>query len=88
MKTLSTIVGVMVLVVTTILVRGYCLSILWDWLVVPVFRLPSLGVAAAIGLVLFLNLLLNQAEKPSNVATLILQPLVALGLGYIIKLFI
>lgn len=36
--------------VPSLLVYGYVLSHLWDWFVVPLFGLPALGMAAAIGL--------------------------------------
>jgi len=85
---ISLVVGATVLAILAVLVRGYCLLILWGWLIAPVFGLPALGVAPAIGLALFLGLLLNQAEKSLSIGQILAQPLVALGIGYLVHLFI
>ena len=81
-------VGVLVLCTLAVLVRGLCLSILWGWLIAPVFGLPALGVAPAIGLTVFLNFLLNHKKEEQTVADVIVAPLFALGIGWAIHLFI
>jgi hypothetical protein len=81
-------VGTLTLVVLAILVRGFCLSILWGWLIVPVFGLPALGVAPAIGLTVFLNLLLNHSKVESSLGGVLASPFVALLLGWVVHLFI
>lgn len=41
--------GALVLVLSSML-RGYVLTWLWLWFVVPVFHLPELGIVQAIGI--------------------------------------
>lgn len=81
-------VGVLLLCVSAFLVRGLCLSILWGWLIAPVFGLPALGVAPAIGLTLFLNLLLLHKKEELTTADELVAPLLALGVGWVIHLFV
>lgn len=80
--------GVLLLCVLAVLVRGLCLSILWSWLIAPVFGLPALGVAPAIGLTVFLNFLLNHKKEEQTLADVFVAPLFALGVGWAIHLFI
>lgn len=51
---LAVIVVIVVIVFTlaSVVMRGYVLSVLWAWFVVPALGLPPLGVAHAIGLTL------------------------------------
>ena len=81
-------IGVLVLVILAILVRGLCLSILWGWLIVPVFGLPALTIAAATGLTVFTNLLLNHAKADCTVSGVFVNPLVVPLIGWIVHLFI
>ena len=84
----TSFIGIVVMLILAVLVRGYCLSVLWGWLIVPVFGLPALSIAAALGLTVFLSLLLNNTKKDGTFSDVFVNPLVALGLGYIVKLFI
>jgi hypothetical protein len=79
-------VGVLLLCIVAVLVRGLCLSILWGWLIAPVFGVPALGVAPAIGLTVFLNFLLNHKKEEQTVADVFVAPLFALGVGWVIHL--
>jgi hypothetical protein len=81
-------VGVLLLCILAVLVRGLCLSILWGWLIAPVFGMPALGVAPAIGLTVFLNFLLNHKKEEQTLADVFVAPLFALGVGWVIHLFI
>lgn len=47
--------------------RGYVLTILWVWFVVPVFHLPALGIVTAIGISLVVSFLTHQ-HRPENPA--------------------
>ena len=81
-------VGALTLCIVSVLVRGLCLSILWAWLIAPVFGLPTLGVAPAIGLVVFLNVLLDHQREEHGAADVLFAPAFALGVGWLIHLFI
>lgn len=43
--------------------KGYVLTILWRWFIVPVFGAPALTVAPAIGVLAVVGLLTYQARK-------------------------
>jgi hypothetical protein len=51
------------LVVGYCLVDGIVLSVLWTWFAVPIFGLPSLGIAAALGVSLVWNWLCPQPRS-------------------------
>jgi len=80
--------GALLLCALALLIRGICLSILWAWLIAPVFGLPALGIAPAIGLTVFLNFLLNHKQEEQTVADVFVVPLFVLGVGWVIHLFI
>lgn len=78
--------------------RGYVLSILWLWFVVPLFGLPPLGVVTAIGLCLVVGMFSSTTHCDDNrsaiekVITPILQaaiaPALALFIGSIVRGFL
>jgi len=93
MKKLLTVLGfftlgALLLCVLALLIRGLCLSILWGWLIAPVFGLPALGIAPALGLTVFLNFLLDHKKEQHAAADIIVVPLFVLGVGWVIHLFI
>ncbi len=55
-------VGVVGLIVVSSLLRGYVLSILWGWFMVPIFHLPVLSVMQAIGIALTISYLIQQTN--------------------------
>lgn len=78
---------------------GWVLSVMWAWFVVPVFHLPALGVAQAIGLSCIVSFFKSyksgDGKKKTTTETVIdligtafAAPLFALGFAYIIHLFI
>jgi len=79
--------------------RGWVMTKLWAWFVVPVFGLPALGLAAAIGLSLTIGFFTYQysdtvQEKRKGYAAtayplgvVFLYPAVLLGIGWIVTLF-
>ena len=70
------------------LFRGYVLSHLWGWFVVPL-GVHALGVLPAVGLMVMVDYLLgNVSRKAEDVLDVLATPLVALLLGYIVHLFI
>ena len=81
--------------------NGWTLSVLWGWFVAPLFGIPNISIAAAIGLVLTIQLLIRvdydeDRYKDKTVAELsdvvigkaLIGPFVTIGLGWIVKQFI
>ncbi len=74
--------------------RGYVLTILWAWFIVPVFHLPVLTLLPAMGVALLVGFMTadstgmkDEDAMGSAITTEFLSPLMALGLGWIIHLF-
>ena len=66
---LVAIVAVLASLIFGVIFGGYVFSILWAWFVVPVFGIPTLGVAQAIGLLSVVRLAAYQgidAQEPKR----------------------
>jgi hypothetical protein len=95
LKLIGVLLAFLVVPVITIMAaayRGWALAILWAWFVVPIFRLPILTGPQAVGLSIFLGLVMQgnpSTEVPlgKQLAALILGPLIALAIGWIIKAY-
>jgi hypothetical protein len=85
----------------TMILRGWALSTLWGWFVAPVFALPTLGMAQAIGITTIVALMTpikaNEKErndKPASktflksLVTNCSVVLLTLGIGWIVKHFL
>lgn len=80
------------------ILNGWVTSILWGWFIVPLGA-PTIGIANAIGLALFVGLFVNrqviaptEGETDTNksvvkVVLAVLFPFIALGIGWIIHQF-
>jgi hypothetical protein len=74
--------------------RGYVLSVMWTWFVVPVFHLPLLTIPYALGIGLLMTSLAgassNKREESlfSSIATMVLTPWFLLLVAWIVKLFV
>ncbi|HEY3544739.1 MAG TPA: hypothetical protein VGK17_01450 [Propionicimonas sp.] len=70
-------IAIVVLIVPMSLLRGFTISTLWGWYVVPTFGAPSLSVVAAIGISLLVGLLTAKAPpKDERGDTEVIYPLV------------
>lgn len=89
------------LIVLSSIWRGYVLTVLWGWFIVPVFHLPALTIVVAIGVAMVVGFLTYQQpeEKPNDtrsstekisagIATALMHPAVYLLIGWIIQLFL
>jgi hypothetical protein len=91
-----------ILLVASSLLRGWALSVLWGWFVVPFFHLPPLSIVLAIGLGLVVGMFKGNTNtdiynKETNktdwtktltlCAGIFLSPLLSVGIGYIVKMF-
>jgi len=77
-----------------VLLEGYVLSVLWGWFIVPVFSAPRLTVAYAIGLALLVGMLTHRVRKPEDtpetpffLAMSVINPVIFLVIGWIVKAF-
>lgn len=90
--------GVALLLILPLLYFGpWTMTVLWGWFVVPVFALPALGVAQALGLAFTISFMLsldlkNTSQESVKPMTLVAKSygrvLAALGLGWIIQLLV
>lgn len=64
MEVLFVLLAALMLIVTSVLLNGYVLSVLWTWFMVPVFDVPELTVPMAIGLGLIVSFLTHQDQPP------------------------
>jgi hypothetical protein len=67
MKTIGTIVTVIMGIAAATVLRGYVVAKLWLWFVAATFGLPSLGLAQAAGIGLIVGFLtLPEVKKPRD----------------------
>lgn len=92
-------VGVLALLVLSSMWKGYVLTVLWAWFVVPTFGLPALAIAPAIGLAMVVSFLTHQrdaskepegdfsARMAKSVAHALVMPALVLGIGWVVHQF-
>src|SRR3990167_10906610 len=80
-------------------IRAWAITLLWAWFLVPIVPLlPLIGYAQALGLSLVLNTLITKpsvhndsersmAERIGEIAGIIIGPVFAVGVGWLIKYF-
>lgn len=85
------VIGVFALVIAGSIWRGLILSVIWAWLIVPVFSVPELQIAHAIGLaavVAFFSHGKYSEVKPEQIAVgVFIGPLVSLIFAFGLKQF-
>lgn len=96
MATLLIILGIIPLIFCLAVLRGWALSILWSWFMVPL-GLPTLGIAHAIGFAMTVAFLTHQdstkvddretKEVGLQIAVQVGSCLGSLGIGWIITQF-
>ena len=89
------IIGFPFLLAFSAIWRGYVLSILWGWFIVPLFGLPALSIPFAIGFSLIVGYMTHQATKTEDepswgtlTAHAALLPAFILLIGWIVTKFI
>ncbi len=98
---LLAVVGFPAILALSAMWRGYVLSILWGWFIVPFFGAPAISVPVAIGVSLLVAMLTNhktgnEAEKEeaaaarfaSAIVFAFIGPAIYLLLGWIVTKFL
>ena len=85
--------GAIALTPLVALLDGWAMAVMWRWFVVPIFHIQALGVAPCCGLVVLAALLTHQDSKRSVegwalYALYVVRPLMLLGIGWIVRLFL
>lgn len=92
-------VGLIGLLAISSLWRGYVLTVLWAWFVVPTFGPPALAIAPAIGLAMVVSFLTHQSDATKEpegdfsarmakaLAYALVMPAFVLGIGWIVQRF-
>lgn len=95
-------VGAVIVWVSTVVLRGWVLTVLWGWFVASTFNVRPLTITAAIGLSMIVAFLTAQYKPTKNTTSskknswtmlaeqlvfAIIYPLLSLGIGYIVQLF-
>lgn len=88
---LASILGLAVVIVPLALLRGWVLSLLWGWFIVPL-GVPAVGVVHAIGIAFVVGMFTSAAKVDSdhpwrNIAIGFLAPLLTLAFGAIVHGF-
>jgi len=85
---------VVLMTASAVILDGWVLTYLWDWFIVNTFSLPSLGVAAAIGVAMTVKFITYHGPMPEeknnplkSFSVLYLRPLFALAGGWVIWKF-
>jgi hypothetical protein len=90
------LLGALVLFAVSIYLSTYTVQHLWQWFVVPLFSVPVLGLLQAMGLAMFVRYLTKgptyyvereDAYKDRLIHS-IMHPVLALGVGYVVHLYI
>lgn len=92
MIALMGIVGLIGIIAAASILRGWVLSVMWMWFIVPTFGLAPLSIPIAIGIGLILAFTTKTTTGPKQdisalAGTAFLYPLLLLGIAWIVKLF-
>lgn len=98
---LLALLAIPVVLIVSSISAGFVLSVLWGWFVVPIFGVPGLTIAQAIGFSMVVNFLTYQyndngsdkkEEKSKGIIYLIslaiARPVIVLAISYIVHLFV
>jgi hypothetical protein len=92
-------VGFVGLIAGSAILKGFVLTILWGWFVVPIFHLPQLTIAPAIGIALVIGYLTKEQQSSTDstksagdkfgeaAVYAIVHPLIVLLFGWAVHLF-
>ena len=88
----------LLLAIPSILLHAWAITVLWAWFAVPTFQLSAIGFAQALGITLLVGIIHSQEnvckdersynEKAAAFVGMTLRPIVAVCIGWVVKLFI
>jgi hypothetical protein len=99
MTVVGWIAGVLAALALSSMWRGYVLTVLWGWFLVPTFGLSALALAPAIGLAVVVSFLTHQSdatkEQEGDFSTrmaraaghALVMPALVLGIGWVVHQF-
>jgi hypothetical protein len=94
MLVLLSLLGISALVVLSSIWRGFVLSILWGWFMVPLFGLPALNIPFAIGIALVVGFLTHQSSNENektdwgnSITMAVMYPALILLVGWVVTFF-
>lgn len=99
MAAFGSVVGLFALLALTSMWKGYVLTVLWGWFVVPTFGLPVLSLVPAIGLAMVVSFLTHQSDaskEPDGDSSIrmakalshaLVMPALVLGIGWVVRQF-
>lgn len=94
MSTGEALFTLFIVVPLSMIFSGFAISMLWDWFIVATFGLKALTIAQAIGLGLVVAYMAVPMRKGDDswtlgekIAIAIFKPLIFLGLGWVVHLF-
>ena len=94
------LIAIPVILVLSSVLNGFVLTILWKWFMIPVFSLPAINVPQAIGISMLISFLTHQQNGNkkedkeqfelwvSLLFNALLNPLLVLGIAWIVQLFL
>ena len=95
MKEIGTLTVTVSLVIYGMLMNGWAMTKLWAWFLVPAFGLPAISIPVAIGITVIVKNFQSLGETKKDekwnevlakgFAIATLKPLLALGIGAIVK---
>lgn len=88
-------VGLLAMIPLATVLNGMAFRTLWAWFVIPIFHLPSLTIAQAIGVSMVVSFLTYQSTSTDKdqpkwmpIAMLFIKPAISLGCGWTVRLFL
>lgn len=95
MAAILVMTSMLALIAISAMLRGYVLSVLWGWFIVPTFGLPGISIPIAIGIAVILSFTTHQLNVARETQTTgdrvfnaVVHPLFVLFIGWIVTLFI
>lgn len=99
MGALVLVLAAIVLLPLGIILDGWAISVLWNWFAVPYLHAPAIGIVVAIGLKLTwatFSRVYDGDKRPAqvkkrdtwDVVGYALGPLIAVGMGWFVRLFL